>query len=152
YVPMYAPGLPLLMAAAQVFAGFCAAFTIVPLCGALTVWLTFVLGRQLFDAPRIALAGAVLVAVSPVFLYQLINAMSAVPATAFWTLAVVLAVTRRPLGSGAAMAVAIAIRPSLVPRAVVIAAWMWVSQAAGERRRWLVRFAAGTAPALVAIA
>jgi hypothetical protein len=152
YVPMYAPGLPLLMAAAQAIAGFCAAFTIVPLCGASAVWLTFVLGRQLFDPPRIALGGAVLVAASPVFLYQVINAMSDVPATAFWTLAVVLAVTRRPFASGLAMAVAIAIRPNLAPLAAVIAAWMWISEAAGKRWRSLLRFAAGTAPAVIAIA
>ena len=152
YVPMYAPGLPMLMAAAQAIAGFCAAFAIVPLCGALTVWLTFVLGRRLFDPPRVALAGAVLVAASPVFLYQLINAMSDVPATAFWTLAVVLAVTRRPFTSGLAMAIAIAIRPNLAPLAAVIAAWMWIGQVASERWRSLRRFAAGAAPAVIAIA
>jgi hypothetical protein len=151
YVPMYAPGLPLLMAAAQAIAGFCAAFTIVPLCGALTVWLTFVLGRQLFDPLRIAVAGALLVAASPVFLYQLINAMSDVPATAFWTLALVLAVARRPFPSGLAMTVAIAIRPNLAPLAAVIAAWMWISEAAGERWPSLLRFAAGAAPAVIAI-
>jgi hypothetical protein len=152
YVPMYAPGLPLLMAAAQAIAGFCAAFTIVPLCGALTVWLTYVLGRQLFDPPGIAVAGAVLVAASPVFLYQLMNAMSDVPATAFWTLALVLVVAGRPFASGLAMAVAIAVRPNLAPLAVVIAAWVWVSEAAGERSRSLLRFAAGTAPAVIVIA
>ena len=153
YVPLYAPGLPLLMAAAQAIAGFCAAFAIVPLCGALTVWLTFVLGRQLFGPPRIALAGASLVAASPVFLYQLINAMSDVPTTAFWTLAVVLAVTRRPFASGLAMAGAIAIRPNLAPLAAIIAAWIWI--AGGDRtERWgsLLRFAAGTTPAVIGIA
>lgn len=152
YVPMYAPGLPLLMAAAQAIAGFCAAFTIVPLCGALTVWLTFVLGRHVFDPPRIAVAGAVLVAASPVFLYQLMNAMSDVPATAFWTLALVMAVTRRPLASGLSLAVAMAIRPNLAPLAAVIAAWMWIGEPAGERWRSLLRFAAGAAPAVIAIA
>ena len=152
YVPMYAPGLPLLMAAAQAIAGFCGAFAVVPICGALTVWLTFVLGRRLFDPPRIAVAGAMLVAASPVFLYQLINAMSDVPATASWTLALVLAVTRRPFASGLAMAVAIAIRPNLAPLAAVIAAWMWLSEAAGERWHSLLRFAAGTAPAVIVIA
>ena len=33
-VPLYAPGLPLLMALAQLIAGFCGAFLVVPLCGA----------------------------------------------------------------------------------------------------------------------
>jgi len=152
YVPMYAPGLPLLMAAAQTVGGFCAAFTVVPLCGALTIWLTFVLGRRIFDPPAIALGGAVLVAVSPVFLYQLMNAMSDVPVTAFWTLALVLATGRRPLASGLAMATAIAIRPNLAPLAAVIAIWMWRTIAdPAMRRRALLWFAAGIAPAVAGI-
>ena len=39
-------------------AGFCGAFLVVPLCGALTIWLTYRLGRRVFDAPGIALWGA----------------------------------------------------------------------------------------------
>jgi hypothetical protein len=153
YVPIYAPGLALLMAAAQAIAGFCAAFAIVPLCGALTVWLTFVLGRLLFAPPRIALSGAVLVAASPVFLYQVMNAMSDVPTTAFWTLALVLATARRPFASGMAMAVAIAIRPNLAPLAAVIAAWIAISDPVrAQRWRSTMRFAAGTMPAVIGIA
>ena len=57
-VPLYAPGLPLLMALGQLIAGFCGAFLVVPLCGALTIWLTYALGRRVFDAPGIALWGA----------------------------------------------------------------------------------------------
>src|SRR5262249_11797340 len=68
-VPMYPPGLPLLMALAQAVAGYCGAFLVVPLCGALTVWLTFVLGRRVFGNVGVALWGAALVATSPVFLY-----------------------------------------------------------------------------------
>ena len=68
-VPLYAPGLPLLMALFQVIAGYCGAFLVVPLCGALTIWTTYTLGRQVFGAPGIALWGAGLVATSPVFLY-----------------------------------------------------------------------------------
>ena len=32
-VPLYAPGLPLLMALCQLIAGYCGAFLVVPLCG-----------------------------------------------------------------------------------------------------------------------
>jgi hypothetical protein len=153
YVPMYAPGLPLLMAAAQTVAGFCAAFAVVPICGALTIWLTFVLGRRLFGEPEIALGGAVLVAVSPVFLYQLMNAMSDVPVMAFWTLALVLVSGRRAFASGIAMAMAIAIRPNLAPLAAVLAAWMWITGAdLAQRLRALFGLAAGIAPAVVGIA
>jgi hypothetical protein len=131
-VPVYAPGLPLLMALMQAIAGACGAFLVVPLCGALTVWLTFTLGRRLFDAPAVALWGAALVAASPVFLYQLMNAMSDVPVTAAWMLALVLAVIGRPLASGIAMSVAIAIRPNLTPLALVVAAWIWMARAINE--------------------
>lgn len=132
-VPIYAPGLPLAMAAFQAIAGYCAAFLVVPLCGALTVWSTFALGRRLFSSDSVALWGALLVAASPVFLYQAMNAMSDVPATAFCTLALWLAVTGRPLGSGIAMGVAIAIRPNLAPLAGVIGIWL-VSARAGALR------------------
>jgi hypothetical protein len=153
YVPLYAPGLPLLMAAAQALGGFCAAFAVVPLCGALTIWLTFVLGRRLFESPAIALGGAVLVAVSPVFLYQLMNAMSDVPVTAFCTLALVLASSRRAFASGLAMAVAIGIRPNLAPLAAVIGACSWLTREdRADGVRALIRCGAGIAPSLAGIA
>jgi hypothetical protein len=175
-VPMYAPGLPLLMTLFQAIAGYCGAFLVVPLAGALTVWLTFVLGRRVFGAPGVALWGASLVATSPVFLYQLMNAMSDVPVTAFCTLALVLAVMRRPVmsehtrveerarvegpfASGLAMSVAIAIRPNLAPLAVVIGAWFALTGTATEggsakavSYARLLRFAAGVAPAVLGIA
>ena len=168
-VPVYAPGLPLLMALLQTVAGSCGAFLVVPLCGALTIWLTFMLGRQLFETPIVALWGAALVATSPVFLYQLMNAMSDVPVTAAWTLVLVLAVARRPLACGIATGAALAIRPNLAPLAIVVAAWIGVTAAAswsaslsGERRRpaeslalqtggHVVRFLIGVAPAVVGI-
>ena len=45
-VPVYSPGLPMLMALGQTIAGYCGAFLVVPLCGALTIWLTYLLGRR----------------------------------------------------------------------------------------------------------
>ncbi len=131
-VPMYAPGLPLLMAALQLVAGYTAAFLVVPLCGALTIWTTYALGCRVFGRPGIALWGAALVATSPVFLYQLMNAMSDVPVTAAWTLALVLTLARRPLASGLAMSAAIAIRPNLAPLAGVLLVWTVLCEA-GER-------------------
>jgi hypothetical protein len=161
-VPTYAPGLPLLMAIFQTIGGFCAAFLVVPLCGALTIWLTFVFGRRVFGTPGIALWGASLVATSPVFLYQLMNAMSDVPVTAFWMLALVLAVLRRPLASGLAMSVAIAIRPNLAPLAAVLGVWIATTGTdavqAAPHGTWTtvlsampIRFAIGLAPAVLGI-
>jgi hypothetical protein len=149
-VPLYAPGLPLLMALVHIVAGQCGAFLVVPLCGALTIWLTFVLGRRVFDAPGIGLSAALLVATSPVFLYQLMNAMSDVPVTAAWMLALVLAIAGAPLASGLAMSVTIAIRPNLAPLALVVGAWMAIGD--GVKGRSVAWFAAGVAPSVAGIA
>src|SRR2546425_582239 len=81
-VPSYAPGLPLLMALAQIVGGYCAAFFVVPICGALTVWSTYELGRRVFGRSAVSLGAALLVAASPVFLFQLMIPMSDVPVTA----------------------------------------------------------------------
>lgn len=146
-VPIYAPGLPLLMTIFQQVGGYCAAFLVVPLCGALTIWLTFVIGRRAFGNAGVALAGALFVATSPTFLYQLMNAMSDVPVTAFSTLALALAVSRRPLASGLAISVATAIRPNLAPLAAWIGAWL-----VAVDRPAIGWFAAGVAPSIAGIA
>jgi hypothetical protein len=161
-VPIYAPGLPLLMAIAQSMAGYCAAYAVVPACGALTVWLTFILGRRAFADDRVAFFAAGLVATSPTFVYQLMNAMSDVPVTAFATLALVLAlgdgkrttrpgaVERRrlePLGSGLALSVAIAIRPNLVALALPLAAFLAIRD-----RGAFASFVVGVVPSIAGIA
>ena len=145
-VPLYAPGLPLAMAALQAIGGFCAAFIVVPLTGALAVWVTYALGLRLFHASRIGLAAAVLVATSPIFLYQLMNPMSDVPATAAWALALWLAVLDLPLAAGAAAGAALLIRPNLIPLAGALLLWLALS-----RGRWL-SFLAGLVPFALAVA
>lgn len=145
-VPLYAPGLPLLMAAFQAAGGYCAAFLVVPLCGALAVWLTYLLGLRVFAAPVVALSAALLLAASPIFLYQLMNPMTDVPVTAAWLLALVLTIGEWPLAAGLAAGAAIAIRPNLAAVAIVLGAWL-----AFTRGRPL-RFALGVAPAVAGIA
>jgi hypothetical protein len=145
-VPLYPPGLPLLMALAQALAGFCGAFLITPICGGATVWLTYSAGRRLFEAPEKALIGALLVALSPNFLYQLMNPMSDMPVTAAWALALVLTMDRRPVLAGVTMAVAIAIRPNLAPLAVVPVVW-----ASMDRRRFALMIALAAAPGIAGI-
>jgi len=146
-VPSYAPGYPLLIALAQIVAGYCAGFLVVPIAGALTIAATCALGRRVFASHTIALGAAVLVACSPPFLYQLMNPMSDVPVTAAWTSALVFAAWNLPLCAGLATAAAIAIRPNLAPLAAVLFAWL-----AMTNRRGLLRAAIGVAPAIVGIA
>jgi hypothetical protein len=144
-VPIYPPGLPWLMSVFAAVGGYCAAFLVVPLAGALTVWATFSIGRRLFGNDAASLWGALLVATSPTFLYQLMNAMSDVPVTAFCALALWLAVSRRSILSGAAMSVAIAMRPNLAPLAIVIGGWLALT------RQNALGFAVGIVPAVFAV-
>jgi hypothetical protein len=138
-VPVTAPGLPLLMAAAKFIAGHCAMFWVTPLSGALLVWMTFAIGRRL-GSTVIGLAAAWLVATSPAVLAMLVSPMSDVPAAAFWTAALCFALPRSPDQRGAtgvapsteryrmrdallcgfAAGMAILIRPNLAPLAIVI--------------------------------
>jgi hypothetical protein len=137
-------GLPLLMALFQLVGGYCAAFLVVPICGALTVWLTYALGLRLSGSPGIALSAALLVASSPVFLYQLMNAMSDVPATAAWTLALFLAICGWPFAAGLAMSAVILIRPNLAPLAGLLLLWTALT-----RRATVLRLIGGVAPGVL---
>jgi 4-amino-4-deoxy-L-arabinose transferase-like glycosyltransferase len=138
-VPMYSPGLPMLMGVFARVGGAQAVFFVVPLLAGLAIVATYVLGR-LIGGPAVGLTAAVLLAVSPIFLFQLTSApLSDLPAAAWWTLALVLAGRASGLGagtaatessprSGAACAAglaagaAILIRPNLAPLAAVPAA------------------------------
>lgn len=121
-VPVYPPGLPLLMAAFKLIGGDVALFSVVPLLGALTVWLTYRLGLRLASPPIAALAAFAML-VSPVFLFHLVWPMSDVPATAWWLAAIVTALGGSPLSavlSGLAAAAAILTRPNLFPLAGLV--------------------------------
>jgi hypothetical protein len=125
-VPTYSPGLPMLMAAAKAVAGQCAIFWIVPLAGGALTFATYWIGRRI-RRPWVGLAAAWLVATSPAVLFMLMAPMSDVPAAAAWAIVVALALADAPLaaiGSGIAAAVAILIRPNLVPLAAIVAVWM----------------------------
>ena len=136
----------MLMAMAQRVGGFCAAFVVVPLCGALTVWLTYALGQQLFGKSVISLSAAALVGTSPIFLYQLMNPMSDVPVAALWAAAVVLAMADWTLLAGVAAGAALMVRPNLVAVAVALSVWLALTQ------RRPVRFLVGLVPFGAAVA
>lgn len=133
-VPTYSPGLPLLMAAALKIGGEGAIFLVVPVLGALAVWCTFVLGRRVCSATTGALA-AVLVAASPIFLFQLMQPMSDVPVAAWWTLAVVCALRRDRVGAslaGLAASAAILTRPNLVVLVIPFVCYLLFSDLRGR--------------------
>lgn len=155
--PTYPPGLPLLMAPAFLVHEP-AAFLVVPLCGALAVWLTFLLGRQLGDSAAGA-AGALLTSVSPTFLYQIVQPMSDVPVAAAWLLALWLALrsgagtpraTGLAIASGLSAGLAILIRPNLAPLAGFVLAAAAVVP--GSRSRRVLAAMAAMIPAVLLLA
>lgn len=120
-VPTYPPGLPLLMAVAKQTAGANGPYYVVPALGALTVWLCYRLGERAVS-PLVGAMAAVLLAASPIFLVQVIQPMSDIPAAAFWTGALLLSLgtsRRSSLAAGLSAAAAIAIRPNLAPLAAI---------------------------------
>ena len=121
-VPMCPPGLPLVMAVAR---WFHADLLVVPLLGGLAVWLTFVLGRRI-DGPLTGAASAVLLACSPIFLYQVVQPMTDVPAAAWWLLVAIMAIgeSQRPFAAGLAASMAVLTRPNLFPLAIVIGIYL----------------------------
>jgi hypothetical protein len=152
-VPTYAAGLPLVMAAFSALCGPVGVYFAVPVLGALAIWLTFLLGRKI-DSATTGAAAAILLAVSPIFLFQLVVPMSDVPVTAWWLLALTLISTATParaFGSGLATSAALLTRPNLFPLAVPLLVFLAVSS---PKPRWhnVVAFATGVVPGCLAIA
>ncbi len=122
-VPTYAAGLPLVMALTLAAAGPCGPFLVSPLAAGLLVWLTFTLGRRA-GGPLVGLIAALLIAVSPVVLFQTVWPMSDVPAGAVWTAAAVAALgahRRDAALAGLVAAFGLLIRPNLLPLAAMLA-------------------------------
>ena len=137
-VPTYPPGLPLTMAAAGHFGGRAFAFAVVPLFGALLVLAAFMLGVRLHSSVA-AIVAIVLMATSPIFLFQLVQPMSDVPAAAWWAMAFALALSGRPAMlavAGLAAGMALLTRPNLVLLIIPLAltARGWPLRQASTRR------------------
>ena len=166
-VPIYSPGVPMLMAIFELALGRRAVFYVVPLLGGLAVWATYLMGSRLGGSLTGA-AAAVLLAASPTFLFEIVAPASDVACTAWWALALALLMIERrsaALGAGVATGLAILTRPNLAPLAAIpAAALVWRAS-----RTWVVRrgasvasdphavarallFAAGFVPACVAVA
>jgi hypothetical protein len=152
-VPVYAPGLPMLMAGATLLLGACGLFIVVPLLGALVVWLTYRIGAQVWS-PIAGAASAGLMATSPVFLFMLMNPMSDVPVSAFFLLAAALALSGsryRAAGTAIAVSIAIWIRPNLVPLGAVYLAMIVATAPSDGRWRAAIEFCLAGLPFMAAL-
>jgi hypothetical protein len=159
-VPTYPPGLPLAMAALLRLTGERnAVYYVVPLFGALAVWMTARLGAAVHTRATGA-AAMLLLVTSPTFLYQVVQPTSDIPAAALWTTSLAFALQsshRGAVASGLAASAAILTRPNLVPLAAVIGAWyLWNALHAGAGRRVALTrvalFSLAIVPACVTIA
>jgi hypothetical protein len=150
-VPICGPGLAMIMAGFPVIGLPQGVFWVVPIAGALTVWLTFLFARRVADA-NVGAASAVVVATSPIFLYQSVQPMSDVPAAALWMAAMIAAGrgdSRGDTVSGVCFSLAVLTRPNLAPLAIPLGALLWRSPA---RVKSLTRFTLAAVPGLVAFA
>jgi len=153
-VPTYPAGLPLAIAPVRLLGGELAAYLVVPLLGAVAVFATYGAGARLHSRSA-GLAAALLLATSPIVLFQVVQPMSDVAVTAWWTLALLFALSplpNGPLAAGATAGLAVLTRPNLLPLVAVVAlAVMNFPRGRHERRLRrgrLIGFAAGIIPAV----
>lgn len=135
-VPTYPPGLPIAMLLASTLTGDAGPFLVAPFLGALCIVMTYVLGVRLHS--RIAgITAAALMTTSPVWLFQIVQPMSDVPATALTTIALLAALSGSAVASGAATGAALLMRPNLFPLAfttAVVLLW-WPERPSGQASR-----------------
>ncbi len=146
-VPGYPLGFPVTMAAAVLAGGLAAAFYVPLLAGLGTVGLAYVLARRVGPSWAAATAAA-LVAWNPVLTNMAVQPMSDAPAAFWYLLALTLAsgARSRPLAAGLAFGMAVWTRPLA---AALAPALLYVLP---RRADALLRFAAGTTPAFLAMA
>ena len=116
--PTYPIGFPMLMAAGALIAGWeHGPFLVTPIVGLLSLLLIYLVGLELGLPRGFSIAGAIMLAASPTFIYYSMQPMSDTVAM-FWSLAAILAALRSrkldgwALLAGAALGMAFLTRPS----------------------------------------
>jgi hypothetical protein len=154
-VPTYSPGLPLLMALAARILGDCGMYVVTPVLGAVTIWLTYLLGART-GSRSVGLGAAALVASSPVFVFMLLSPMTDVPVMPFFLAALILAVSTvrgRAFWTGLMLSEAIMIRPNLAVVTGLFAVFFAIREATWRQRIVAIgTLGLGVLPSVVAIA
>jgi hypothetical protein len=148
-VPTYAVGFPLLVALAEPLSGWRHAGDLAVILHSLAgIAATYGLARLMGLGRRGSVFAAAVVALSPLYLFMSLQAMSDVPSLAWTAFAVMAAIRSRDqavwaAAAGAAMAVDVLLRPTNILALVPVAIALGVSP-----RRWLL-LAAGALPGAV---
>ena len=145
-VPSYPAGLPIMMAVFMGIFGENGPFYVVPVVGAVMLWLTYLLGKEVTGNRGVGALAAALLLASPVFLNQAMVPMSDIPAGAGWTLVCLLVLKQR---STAAAGWAAGLLSSSAPICLSLALLPVVAWHEDQGR--LLNYAKGIAPALIAI-
>jgi hypothetical protein len=156
--PICTPGFSLLLAPLRAVGGRDAIFYLTPLAGAVLTWLTYVLGRTLSGGLAGALA-ALIVATSPVLLFQVVQPMNDVTVAALWTAVIAILIGRNRLSgapvalarvaaAGVVAGLAVLVRPNLAPIALVLA--VWVARVHPRTWRAALAFVAAIVPGMLA--
>jgi len=151
FAPICAPGFSFLLAPVVAIAGTGAMFWITPLTGALLVWMAFLAGRTL-GGPFGGAMSAVLIAVSPAVLYQVVQPMNDITTAALWMATFVASLKRRWGLAGVLSGLALLVRPNLLPLALVAALFAASEDTTPGIRDWglgirrVGRFAVGAIP------
>ena len=124
FAPVCAPGFSVLLAPVVAIGGRDALFWVTPVAGALLVWMAFLAGRAL-GGPLAGTMAAVLIAISPPVLYQVVQPMNDITTAALWMAVFVALIQRRWALAGVCCGLALLVRPES-------------AAAGGGRRRFVV--------------
>jgi hypothetical protein len=111
-VPTYPPGLPLAMLMASTVADDAGPFLVAPFFGAVCVLVAYLLGARVHSRTA-GIVAAALMTTSPIWLFQIVQPMSDVPAATLWTMGLLAATSGAPVAAGLASSAAILMRPNL---------------------------------------
>jgi hypothetical protein len=124
--PICAPGFAVLMAPLAALFGQDAIFWLTPIAGAVLVLSSFAIARRLAGGAA-GVTAALLVASSPIVLFQVVQPMNDVTAAALWMWAFALLATddhptslRRSRLAGFLAGLAILVRPNLAPLVIIV--------------------------------
>ena len=132
-VPVCAPGYSLLIAPLVRAFGPAAVHYVPPLAAAALVWCAFLVARRLANSSTSGVAAAVLVATTPIVLFQAVQPMNDITTGALWAAVAWAMITTRAAVTGGLVGMALLVRPNLaIAGATAVMAMAWLRGAAPQ--------------------